>query len=236
MADQLEQEALARQFLAEGGAPLVRVSKGLPQQVVDAHDDLSHALDEHLATSELLRRDLAELDTKRDIWLSQGIERKRGETIAEAKRNAAEADERMSDALARMRAGLVDAAQPRLASGREPLARDELRLLTTGSTGDVIGRLLDAAQSGSNPEALAALSTNYGKTALAVAGIKGRDQETLCKDVRTLVASVAAEKGTTDQERLAGSLMQVTDQLAAVRTAAGGALLDALPDGVRLRG
>jgi hypothetical protein len=194
-------------------------SPDLPQSVRDAHSDYRTAISDVISAGRQAERDLTELHEKRDLIPVQGLNRLRQEAVSEAQERAAEADRRAERALERLKTELTAAALPTLDPAREALARDEL-LVALGDAREnrAVARALDIAKSGST-EAVAALFSSYGTATLKARGVA--DPERALAPVRTVAASVAAERGKTMRELIAGAAVTRVGKLAAARGSAG---------------
>lgn len=171
-------------YLATSGGAIVKagLDGDLPQDVLDAAQDLLDACQDQIAAGRQLRRDLDDLNRRRDLIPRDGYQR----LVADAKRDARskvdDADTAAKRALTRLEESLFEAALPKFQPEREQLARDECALAL--SNGDPQAAALGLADHG-NDEALAALLSPWGRTLLEARGVRNVDR--MLADVRTVV-------------------------------------------------
>jgi hypothetical protein len=202
--------------------------------VHDAAADYKAAVDETVAAGRQLEADAAELYSKRDLIPEACYRRLQREMIAEAEERASGADLRTGAALERLRAAIDQDALPRLDPSREALARQELSLAVGEAQGSAaMSRVVTLAERGSR-EAAAALFSQFGSSLLEARGLTGRDHAEALQAARDVAAGVAAERGETATEILAGQARQSVGKLGAVKSAAGSYTLRVIEEAEKL--
>jgi hypothetical protein len=223
---------ISRDILASQSAPYQ--AEYLSQAAADHVDDYRAAVNDLLSTGEQAERDIAELQSKRDLIPGPGYERLRGEAMAEAQRLAADADARATRALDALKADLIADAQPTVDPAREGLARQEAALAMGEATRDGAVERLNSIVTEGSPEAAAVLlGTSFGRTMLVARGVNGHDLQQALETGRMLAAHTAVERGTTARQVLAGKLLQSLGGLAAAKGAAGSYVANILKDATR---
>jgi hypothetical protein len=194
----------------------------MSQRSRDALDDVSASIKDRAESLRQLDRDLAELNSKRDLIPRQGFERLESEARAEAQRRSDEAGARFDRAHKELKEALIDDALPVYDSGREGMARQELALVIGDAQGTAARkRALDLVQSGSSEATAILLRTSFGRTLLESRGVKGRDLQEFFTSARTIAAGLAAERGQTDRERAARAALSQVAGLGAAKGATG---------------
>lgn len=193
----------------------------MPVAVRDALGDYRRAIRDGMSAADQLEADLAELKAKADLVPPHGLERLRGEAVADAEQRNGEAYQRATKAMDTLKAEVREAALPKVPREREQLARDELLVAFADAKGAAARtRAVDLAQTG-NAEVVGALLSSYGTTLLQARGLGGRDLQETLDSVKTLAASVASERATTPRELIAAKAFGRLDRLAAAKGAMG---------------
>lgn len=193
----------------------------MPGPVRDSFQDYRAAVTDLLAIERGLREDLADLDSRRDTMPREGYRRLRREAREEARARTAEADRAAREAFGRLEAVLEGAALPQVDASREALARDEAKMLLDAGTPEIAATEL--ASRGSR-EALSVVASEWGRSYFKSRGLAGPDVDRIHRQVRETAAAVAAENGSTEIERNAGSALRKLGRLATARGAARSAV------------
>jgi hypothetical protein len=186
---------IVENILAEDAGPIIQagVNGEVPQEVLDAVQDFTSAWTDTIAVGRAFQAELDEIAARRDLIPAAGVARLRNEARESALSKTRELDHEGRRAYERLRVELENAALPRFNPAREQLARDEAMLaLSAGSPADL-------ALNGTD-EAIAALLSPWGKTALRARGV--RDVDRVLADVRRTAVARAVDRGETPAARL----------------------------------
>lgn len=162
----------------------------LPQDVLDAAQDLTGALRDAIAAGSQIESDFADLNRRRDLIPRDGYDR----LIRDAQRDAAEKVKTAQSAAERsykqLQASLEEAALPQFKPEREQLARDEAALALSAGNPELAATHLALY---GNREAVAAMLSPWGKTLLLARGV--RDPDRVLKEARKLAVVRAKDEG-----------------------------------------
>lgn len=217
--------SMANTYLAEANLG----EQGIPPQVRDAVNDAKSAVQDVLAVTEQVTSDLQDLDAKKDLVPLSGLKRLRREATKDAETKLHQAQRRFDQSHKAAESALIDAAQPTLGgSDRELLARDSIRTAIGDATGpEFKARLLGLTESGADPEALAAVNTNWFRSFAISRKVEGVDKITAT--VKKVAAQTALERDGSESEQIAGAALRKLGGLHKAQAAALAAFRHAFP-------
>jgi hypothetical protein len=204
---------IAERILQEDSAPIIRAGLDghLPQEALDAAQDLVGAARDVIAVGRQHETDIADIERRRDLLPADGYARLRKDANADAIAKGAEAQRATDQAYERLEDELFKAAMPKFSPEREQLARDEAHLaISVGNSPEAAAR--DLCMSG-NDEAVAALLSPWGDTLLKARGV--RDIAKLKRDLRVILKGRIVANPTTPAAQL------LRDHLTGLNTARG---------------
>jgi len=186
--------------------------------VAEAFGDFRKQIAEITDAGSQLRKDYAELESKRDLLPGAGFQRLRRLATEDAAVRGRDADGAARQALDRIRGELTTASLPKVPADREALARQELsEALGPKPT---LERIVNLAANGSR-ESIAALFSPFGRTILESRGVPGTDYVEALDAARQVAAATAVDRGETETERAASALLDNVGTLGAALGAAG---------------
>ena len=205
---------MAEQFIHEHGGAIVKAGlKGdLPQDALDAAQDLTGALGDVIGAGKQLENDRAELARRRDLLPVDGYSRLLNEANEEAITKTREAESAANRAYARLETTLEDATLPRFNPAREQLARDEAALAL--SNGNPESAALQFARHGNDEAVADALALGEDVAALSR---RATNPERLMADARKIAVD-RAKQGDTVAAR---ALREHCPKLGAAKGSAG---------------